>query len=247
MATNYSSYGGRQPGPSSATYQNQDQNQGNYNRDDLQSLVSQTITVQEESARSAQRSAQLALQAEDTANESLRKLGLQGEQIDRIKDRLNVANESAKLADKQSTHLVNLNRSMFIPVVAPPPAQPSALDSVWSFFGYSSTATTTSTQESLAPPSIKPRTTSLPSDSPALRDPNYKNPQVNTPLTPAKTYESRVGEWATEEERAISSSHEMDETKRQTEVLRDTSDVADQVSGNMSSAQRKVDKVRKKN
>ncbi|KAJ3195911.1 Protein transport protein S9 plasma membrane t-SNARE [Irineochytrium annulatum] len=163
-------------------------------RDDLQGLVNQTLNVQQDSAASSSRSAQLALQAQEIAARAANQLYSQGAQLDNVNNTLDGVSDQLDSADKKARYLEQVNRSMFIPVVgknpngtpatvAPQPvtAKPPPPATWASWLGFSSTTDADVEDPNEPPPVIKPRGSSLP-----------------------ETHKGLVGEWATAEEQARS-------------------------------------------
>ncbi|KAL2913155.1 Synaptosomal-associated protein 23 [Polyrhizophydium stewartii] len=109
-------------------------------QDDLDSLIAETLTVQEDSARTTDRALLAAQQAVQTGQQGLTQLSAQGEQLDAINRRMGDVHASIDQAKAKTDYLSKLTQSFLIPVfgsapaatpaTAPAPAAPAAVTSL---------------------------------------------------------------------------------------------------------------------
>ncbi|CAA7266466.1 unnamed protein product [Cyclocybe aegerita] len=96
---------GREPAP------------GEENEEDVEGIKQQTRFVKQESVNSTRNALRLAREAEETARNTLTRLGDQSEKLANTERHLDVAKGHSQRADDRTDELKQLNRSIFRPVI----------------------------------------------------------------------------------------------------------------------------------
>ncbi|KAJ7110184.1 protein transporter SEC9 [Mycena epipterygia] len=90
---------------------------GEENDEDVEGIKKQTRYVKQESANSTRNALRLAREAEDTARNTLTRLGSQSERLANTERHLDLAKGHSARADDKTDELNQLNRSIFRPVI----------------------------------------------------------------------------------------------------------------------------------
>ncbi|KAF8237823.1 hypothetical protein L208DRAFT_463065 [Tricholoma matsutake] len=90
---------------------------GEENDEDVEGIKQQTRFVKQESVNSTRNALRLAREAEDTARNTLLKLGDQSEKLANTERHLDVAKGHSSRADDNTTEIKKLNRSIFRPAI----------------------------------------------------------------------------------------------------------------------------------
>ncbi|KAJ7706141.1 hypothetical protein B0H17DRAFT_1035883 [Mycena rosella] len=90
---------------------------GEENDEDVEGIKKQTRWVKQESANSTRNALRLAREAEDTARNTLTRLGTQSERLANTERHLDIAKGHSARADDRTDELNQLNRSIFRPVI----------------------------------------------------------------------------------------------------------------------------------
>ncbi|KAJ7492584.1 protein transporter SEC9 [Mycena latifolia] len=90
---------------------------GEENDEDVEGIKKQTRWVKQESANSTRNALRLAREAEDTARNTLTRLGSQSERLANTERHLDIAKGHSARADDRTDELNQLNRSIFRPVI----------------------------------------------------------------------------------------------------------------------------------
>ncbi|KAJ7103498.1 protein transporter SEC9 [Mycena belliarum] len=90
---------------------------GEENDEDVEGIKKQTKWVKQESANSTRNALRLAREAEDTARNTLTRLGTQSERLANTERHLDIAKGHSARADDRTDELNQLNRSIFRPVI----------------------------------------------------------------------------------------------------------------------------------
>ncbi|KAJ7254076.1 protein transporter SEC9 [Mycena haematopus] len=90
---------------------------GEETEEDVEGIKKQTRYVKQESANSTRNALRLAREAEDTARNTLTKLGTQSERLANTERHLDMAKGHSARADDKTDELNQLNRSIFRPVI----------------------------------------------------------------------------------------------------------------------------------
>ncbi|KAJ7630975.1 protein transporter SEC9 [Roridomyces roridus] len=90
---------------------------GEENDEDVEGIKKQTRWVKQESANSTRNALRLAREAEDTARNTLTKLGSQSERLANTERHLDISKGHSARADDKTDELKQLNRSIFRPVI----------------------------------------------------------------------------------------------------------------------------------
>jgi len=90
---------------------------GEENEEDVEGIKKQTRYVKQESANSTRNALRLAREAEDTARNTLTRLGSQSERLANTERHLDIAKGHSARADDKTDELNQLNRSIFRPVI----------------------------------------------------------------------------------------------------------------------------------
>ncbi|KAJ7786352.1 protein transporter SEC9 [Mycena metata] len=90
---------------------------GEENDEDVEGIKKQTRYVKQESANSTRNALRLAREAEDTARNTLTKLGTQSERLANTERHLDISKGHSARADDKTDELNQLNRSIFRPVI----------------------------------------------------------------------------------------------------------------------------------
>ncbi|KAJ7038163.1 protein transporter SEC9 [Mycena alexandri] len=90
---------------------------GEENDEDVEGIKKQTKYVKQESANSTRNALRLAREAEDTARNTLTKLGTQSERLANTERHLDISKGHSARADDRTDELNQLNRSIFRPVI----------------------------------------------------------------------------------------------------------------------------------
>ncbi|KAK7064202.1 Mpp10 protein-domain-containing protein [Favolaschia claudopus] len=90
---------------------------GEETEEDVEGIKKQTRYVKQESANSARNALRLAREAEDTARNTLNRLGTQSERLANTERHLDLAKGHSARADDRTDELNQLNRSIFRPVI----------------------------------------------------------------------------------------------------------------------------------
>ncbi|KAJ7169915.1 protein transporter SEC9 [Mycena filopes] len=90
---------------------------GEENDEDVEGIKKQTRYVKQESANSTRNALRLAREAEDTARNTLTKLGTQSERLANTERHLDISKGHSARADDRTDELNQLNRSIFRPVI----------------------------------------------------------------------------------------------------------------------------------
>ncbi|RDB28967.1 Protein transport protein sec9 [Hypsizygus marmoreus] len=90
---------------------------GEENDEDVEGIKQQTRFVKQDSVNSTRNALRLAREAEDTARNTLMKLGDQSEKLANTERHLDVAKGHSSRADDNTNELKQLNRSIFRPVI----------------------------------------------------------------------------------------------------------------------------------
>ncbi|KAJ7783828.1 protein transporter SEC9 [Mycena maculata] len=90
---------------------------GEENEEDVEGIKKQTRYVKQESANSTRNALRLAREAEDTARNTLTKLGSQSERLANTERHLDISKGHSARADDKTDELNQLNRSIFRPVI----------------------------------------------------------------------------------------------------------------------------------
>jgi len=90
---------------------------GEENEEDVEGIKKQTRYVKQESANSTRNALRLAREAEDTARNTLNRLGSQSERLANTERHLDMSKGHSARADDKTDELNQLNRSIFRPVI----------------------------------------------------------------------------------------------------------------------------------
>ncbi|KAJ7900388.1 hypothetical protein B0H14DRAFT_2673474, partial [Mycena olivaceomarginata] len=90
---------------------------GEETEEDIEGIKKQTRYVKQESANSTRNALRLAREAEDTARNTLNRLGTQSERLANTERHLDMAKGHSARADDRTDELNQLNRSIFRPVI----------------------------------------------------------------------------------------------------------------------------------
>ncbi|KAJ3814510.1 protein transporter SEC9 [Lentinula aff. lateritia] len=90
---------------------------GEENDDDVEGIKKQTRFIKQESLNSSRNALRLAREAEETARNTLNRLGDQSERLANTERHLDVAKGHSRRADDKTDELKQLNRSIFRPVI----------------------------------------------------------------------------------------------------------------------------------
>ncbi|KAJ7181695.1 protein transporter SEC9 [Mycena crocata] len=90
---------------------------GEENDEDVEGIKKQTRYVKQESANSTRNALRLAREAEDTARNTLTRLGSQSERLANTERHLDISKGHSARADDRTDELNQLNRSIFRPVI----------------------------------------------------------------------------------------------------------------------------------
>ncbi|KAF9459934.1 synaptosome-associated proteinsynaptosomal-associated protein 25 [Collybia nuda] len=90
---------------------------GEENDDDIEGIKTQTRFIKQESVNSTRNALRLAREAEETARNTLTRLGDQSEKLANTERHLDVAKGHSARADDNTNELKQLNRSIFRPVI----------------------------------------------------------------------------------------------------------------------------------
>ncbi|KAJ6604687.1 protein transporter SEC9 [Mycena vulgaris] len=90
---------------------------GEENDEDVEGIKKQTKFVKQESANSTRNALRLAREAEDTARNTLTRLGSQSERLANTERHLDISKGHSARADDRTDELNQLNRSIFRPVI----------------------------------------------------------------------------------------------------------------------------------
>jgi len=90
---------------------------GEETEEDVEGIKKQTRYVKQESANSTRNALRLAREAEDTARNTLNKLGTQSERLANTERHLDISKGHSARADDKTDELNQLNRSIFRPVI----------------------------------------------------------------------------------------------------------------------------------
>ena len=99
--------------------------------DELSSLTNQTLSVQQAQANSIKSSVDIANKTRFLAEQSYQTLGIQGEKLNNVTNKLDTSNDSVENSKVKVDHLTKLNnRPFFIPVFNPkqPKNKPTSND-----------------------------------------------------------------------------------------------------------------------
>jgi len=90
---------------------------GEENEEDVEGIKKQTRYVKQESAQSTRNALRLAREAEETARNTLNRLGSQSERLANTERHLDISKGHSQRADDRTDELNQLNRSIFRPVI----------------------------------------------------------------------------------------------------------------------------------
>jgi len=90
---------------------------GEENEEDVEGIKKQTRYVKQESAQSTRNALRLAREAEETARNTLNRLGSQSERLANTERHLDISKGHSQRADDKTDELNQLNRSIFRPVI----------------------------------------------------------------------------------------------------------------------------------
>ncbi|KAF7306952.1 Protein transport protein [Mycena indigotica] len=90
---------------------------GEENEEDVEGIKKQTRYVKQESANSTRNALRLAREAEETARNTLNRLGSQSERLANTERHLDISKGHSQKADDRTDELNQLNRSIFRPVI----------------------------------------------------------------------------------------------------------------------------------
>ncbi|KAJ6610026.1 hypothetical protein B0H10DRAFT_2061668 [Mycena sp. CBHHK59/15] len=90
---------------------------GEENEEDVEGIKKQTRYVKQESVNSTRNALRLAREAEDTARNTLNRLGTQSERLANTERHLDISKGHSARADDKTDELNQLNRSIFRPVI----------------------------------------------------------------------------------------------------------------------------------
>ncbi|KAF7320314.1 Protein transport protein [Mycena kentingensis (nom. inval.)] len=90
---------------------------GEENEEDIEGIKKQTRYIKQESASSTRNALRLAREAEDTARNTLNRLGTQSERLANTERHIDISKGHSQKADDRTDELNQLNRSIFRPVI----------------------------------------------------------------------------------------------------------------------------------